>query len=56
MLGGEFLEEAGFKVSTADSAAEAMNKPALVSGGLDAVIVDVILPVPQMQSIGQHHS
>ena len=56
MLGREFLEEAGFKVNTADSAAEAMMKPALVSGGFDAVIADVILPVPQLQSMGRHHS
>ncbi len=43
MLGGAFLEEAGFRVNTADLAAKTMDKPALVSGGLDPVI-------------GRHHS
>jgi DNA-binding response OmpR family regulator len=44
MLGREFLEEAGFKLDTAGSATEAMNKLALVSGGFDAIIVDIGLP------------
>ena len=44
MLATEFLEEAGFKVETAGSATEAMNKLALFPGGFDAVIMDVGLP------------
>ena len=44
MLAVEYLEEAGFKVDTAGSATEAMNKLALVPGGFDAVILDVGLP------------
>jgi len=44
MLAVEYLEEAGFKVDTAGSAAEAMNKLALMPGGFDAVVLDVGLP------------
>ena len=44
MLAAEYLERAGFKVDTAGSATEAMNKLALVPGGVDAVIVDIGLP------------
>jgi CheY-like chemotaxis protein len=44
MLATEFLERVGFTVDTAGSATEAMNKLALVPGGVDAVIVDVGLP------------
>jgi DNA-binding response OmpR family regulator len=44
MLAAEYLEEAGFKVDTAGSATEAMNKLALVPGGFDAVVLDVGLP------------
>ena len=44
MLAIEYLEEAGFKVDAAGSAAEAMNKLALVPGGVDAVILDIGLP------------
>jgi PAS domain S-box-containing protein len=44
MLAIEYLEEAGFKVDTAASAAEAMNKFGLVPGGVDAVIIDLGLP------------
>jgi CheY-like chemotaxis protein len=44
MLATEYLEEAGFTVETASSAAQAMNKIGLVPGGLDAVIVDIGLP------------
>jgi CheY-like chemotaxis protein len=44
MLATEFLERAGFTVETAGSATEAMNKLALVPGGVDAVIVDIGLP------------
>ena len=44
MLAIEYLEEAGFKVDAAGSAAEAMNKLALIPGGVDAAIVDIGLP------------
>ncbi len=44
MLGAEYLEEAGFTVDAAGSAAEAMNKLGLVPGGVDAVIIDMRLP------------
>jgi CheY-like chemotaxis protein len=44
MLAIEYLEEAGFSVDAAGSAAEAMNKLALIAGGVDAVIVDMGLP------------
>jgi DNA-binding NtrC family response regulator len=44
MLAVEYLEEAGFKVDTAGSATEAMNKLALIPGGVDAVVLDVGLP------------
>ena len=44
MLATEYLEDAGYKVDLASSATEAMNKLALVPGGLDALIVDVGLP------------
>ena len=44
MLATDYLEDAGFKVDTASSATEALNKLALVPGGVDAVIVDFGLP------------
>ena len=44
MLAIEYLEEAGFSVDAAGSAAEAMNKLALIPGGVDAAIVDMGLP------------
>jgi PAS domain S-box-containing protein len=44
MLAVQYLEEAGFKVDTAGSAAEAMNKLQLVPGGVDAVVLDLGLP------------
>jgi CheY-like chemotaxis protein len=44
MLATEYLEDAGFQVDLAGSATEAMNKLALVPGGVDAVIVDLGLP------------
>jgi DNA-binding response OmpR family regulator len=44
MLATEFLEQAGFKVDTAGTAAEAMNKLTLLSTGVDAVIAYVGLP------------
>ena len=44
MLATDHLQEAGFQVDTAGSAAEAMNKLALVPGGVDAVILDIGLP------------
>jgi PAS domain S-box-containing protein len=44
MLAVEYLERAGFTVDTAGSATEAMNKLALVPGGVDAVIIDIGLP------------
>jgi len=44
MLATDYLQEAGFRVDTAGSASEAMNKLALVPGGVDAVILDIGLP------------
>ena len=44
MLATDYLEDAGFKVDTASSATEALNKLALVPGGVDAVIIDFGLP------------
>jgi CheY-like chemotaxis protein len=44
MLTIDCLEEVGFRVEIAGSATEAMNKLRLVSGGVDAAIVDVGLP------------
>ena len=44
MLATEYLQEGGFKVDAAGSATEAMNKLALVPGGIDAVILDIGLP------------
>jgi len=44
MLAVDYLEEAGYKVDAARSAAEAMNKLALIPGGVDAAIIDMGLP------------
>jgi CheY-like chemotaxis protein len=44
ILATDFLEDTGFKVDTAGTAREALNKLALVSGGYVAVIVDIGLP------------
>jgi PAS domain S-box-containing protein len=44
MLATDFLQDVGFKVDTAGTAREALNKLALVSGGFAAVIVDIGLP------------
>jgi CheY-like chemotaxis protein len=44
MLAVDFLEDAGFKVDTAGSAREALNKLALVSRGFVVIIVDLGLP------------
>jgi CheY-like chemotaxis protein len=44
MLATEYLEEAGLKVDTAVSAAEALSKLRLIPGSADAVIVDMGLP------------
>jgi signal transduction histidine kinase/DNA-binding response OmpR family regulator len=44
MLAVEFLEEAGFKVETAGSATEALNKLRLVTGGFSGAVVDMGLP------------
>ena len=44
LLATDYLQEAGFQVDTAGSATEAMNKLALVPGGVDAVILDIGLP------------
>ena len=44
LLATDYLERAGFKVDTAGSATEAMNKLALIPGGVDAVIIDIGLP------------
>jgi PAS domain S-box-containing protein len=44
MLATEYLEEANFQVDVAGSAAESINKLALVPGSYDAVVIDVGLP------------
>jgi DNA-binding response OmpR family regulator len=44
MLATEYLEEAGFKVDLAASAADALNKLGLIPGGVDAVVIDIGLP------------
>ena len=44
MLATDYLEDAGLKVDTAVSAAEALNKLGLIPGGVDAVIIDMGLP------------
>ena len=44
MLAIDYLEGAGFTVDTAGSATEAMNKLALVHGGVDAAVIDIGLP------------
>ena len=44
MLAIDMLEDAGFKVDTAGSATEAINKLRLIPGGVDAAIVDIGLP------------
>jgi signal transduction histidine kinase/CheY-like chemotaxis protein len=44
MLASDYLTNAGFTVEHAGTATEAMNKLALVPGGMDAAIVDIGLP------------
>jgi PAS domain S-box-containing protein len=44
MLAFEYLEEAGFRVDAAGSAAEALSKLRLIPGGVDAAVIDVGLP------------
>ena len=44
MLAIDYLEAAGFTVDAAGSASEAMNKLALVRGGVDAAVIDIGLP------------
>ena len=44
LLAREYLEDCGIKVDTAGSASEALNKLGLISGGVDALIVDMGLP------------
>ena len=44
MLAVDYLEGAGFKVDTAATGADALNKLRLIPGGVDAVIVDLGLP------------
>ena len=44
MLAVDYLEDAGLKVDTAGTVAEALNKLRLVPGGVDAAIVDLGLP------------
>ena len=44
MLAIDYLEEAGFNVDAAGSAAEAINKLTLIAGGVDAAVVDMGLP------------
>jgi ActR/RegA family two-component response regulator len=51
-LATEFLEEGGFKVDTAGTATEAMNKLNLRSVSLTAVIVDIGLPDRSGDALG----
>src|SRR5262249_39326157 len=44
MLAVEHLEELGYRVETAGSATEAMNKIKLINGQVDLAIVDIGLP------------
>jgi CheY-like chemotaxis protein len=44
MLAVEYLQEAGVKVDTAASATDALNKIRFIPGGVDAVIIDMVLP------------
>ena len=44
MLATDYLEGAGYTVDAAGSATEAMNKLALVHGGVDAAVIDIGLP------------
>jgi PAS domain S-box-containing protein len=44
MLAIDYLEGAGFTVDAASSATEAMNKLALVHGGVDVAVIDIGLP------------
>jgi PAS domain S-box-containing protein len=61
MLATEYLEDAHFQVDVAGSAAEAINKLALVPGSYDAVVIDVGLPdrkgdtlIDEMKAIYPH--
>ena len=61
MLATEYLEDAKFQVDVAGSAAEAINKLALIPGSYDAVIIDVGLPdrkgdtlIDEMKAIYPH--
>jgi PAS domain S-box-containing protein len=61
MLAAEYLEDANFQVDVAESAAEAINKLALVPGSYDAVVIDVGLPdrkgdtlIHEMKAIYSH--
>jgi CheY-like chemotaxis protein len=44
MLTMDYLQEVGLKVYVAGSAADALNKLRLIPGGIDAAIIDIILP------------
>jgi PAS domain S-box-containing protein len=44
MLARDYLEEAGLKVDVAGTAADALNKLALIPGGVDAALIDMALP------------
>jgi PAS domain S-box-containing protein len=44
MVATDYLEESGFTVAAAGSATEAINKLGIVSGNVDAVIIDMGLP------------
>jgi PleD family two-component response regulator len=52
ILPTEFLEQGGFKVDTAGTATEAMNKLNLRSVSLTAVIVDIGLPDRSGDALG----
>ncbi|HLH50476.1 MAG TPA: response regulator, partial [Roseiarcus sp.] len=44
LFAADLLEELGFKVDTAGTATEALNKLRLIPGGVDAAIIDIGLP------------
>jgi PAS domain S-box-containing protein len=44
LLARDYLEEWGFKVDIAGSAADALNKLSLIPGGVDAAVIDMGLP------------
>jgi CheY-like chemotaxis protein len=53
MLAVDYLEGAGFKVDTAATGADALNKLQLIPGGVDAAIIDLGLPDRRGDSLVQ---